>query len=213
MRIPRWFSPAALAAVVLCLGLTLARLPEYTAGGRMTMVFVSFLASALLGGFSTLYVYVFKPHLGAATGHVLLSLTVFFFASILAFALPTCPSDPTGARCTPSQAVESGFAMMLVALCFSIVLLLWHVTKRSVQMLFRPFHLQLPSKVRSRPRRAQTKVKANVKVGAKAANAKRDAKRDAKRAAKTIATHGVKHGVKSASPARGSQRVSPDANE
>lgn len=204
MRIPRWLSPAALAAVVLCIGLALARLPEYNGGGRTTMVFVSFLASALLGGFSTLYVYVFKPRLGAATGHVLLSLVVFSLACIVAFAIPACPSDPTGARCTPTQAVANGFAMMLVALCFSIVILLWHVTKRSVQLLFRPFRSLLPSGVKSRRRSGRTKAETNVKVDAKISV------KDAKAKRKPSGTHGGK----SAGPThKGGRRAARDVKK
>lgn len=167
MRIPRWFSPIALATAILVFGLVLARLPEYAGRGRTTMVFVSFIASALLGGFSALHVYVFKPRLGAATGHVLVSLVVFTLATLVAWVLPACPSDPAGARCTPTEAVANGFAMMLVALCFSIVALLWHVTKRSIQLLFRPFGLLLPAKVKSCVRPSQVKTGTNDKDSTK----------------------------------------------
>lgn len=163
MRTPRWLPPVALSVVILVFGLVLARLPEYNGGGRTTMVLVSCIASVLLGGFSTLYVYIFKPRLGAPTGHVLLSLVVFTLASIIAWILPACPSDPTGARCTPTDAVANGFAMMLVALCFSVVVLLWHVTKRSVQLLFRAVRPLLPTKVKSRQHSSRTKAGTKTK--------------------------------------------------
>ena len=166
MRVPRWLLPAVLATAILVFGLVLARLPEYAGRGRTTMVFVSFIASALLGGFSALHIYIFKPRLGAATGHVLVSLVVFALATLVAWALPACPSDPSGARCTSTEAVANGFAMMLVALCFSIVVLLWHITKRSIQLLFRPFGLLLPPKVKSRFRLGQAKTAA-AKASAK----------------------------------------------
>lgn len=170
MRIPRWFPPAALAVTILVSGLVLARLPEYAGRGRTTMVLVSIIASALLGGFSALHVYVFKPHLGTATGHVLVSLVVFTLATLAAWILPACPSAPTGGRCTPTEAVANGFAMMLVALCLSIVVLLWHVTKRSIQLLFRPFALLLPSKVKSCVRPSQAMTGANGKASTKGKN-------------------------------------------
>jgi len=141
----------------------LARRPEYNAGGRTTMVLVSCIASVLLGGFSALYVYVFKPRLGAATGHVLLSLVVFTLAGTVAWILPACPSDPTGPRCTPTDAVASGFAMMLVALFFSVVVLVWHVTQRSIQLLFRVVRPLLPTKVKSRQRGSLAKAGARTK--------------------------------------------------
>jgi len=163
MRTPRWFPPVALSVAILVIGLVFARRPEYNAGGRTTMVIVSCIASVLLGGFSALYVYVFKPRLGAATGHVLLSLVVFTLAGTVAWILPACPSDPTGPRCTPTDAVANGFAMMLVALLFSVVVLLWHVTQRSVQLLFRAVRPLLPTKVKSRHRDRRTKAGARTK--------------------------------------------------
>lgn len=139
MRIPRPLPPLLLATALLALGLNVARLPEYDAGGRGTMVLVSFIASTLLGGFAALYVYIFKPRLGAPTGHVLLSLVVFALATVTALVLPKCPSDPAGNRCTPTDAVANGFSIMLVSLCFSVVVLLWFSSKRSTQALIRAF--------------------------------------------------------------------------
>lgn len=128
-----WLAPSLLTAAMLVNGLAVSFLPT-SAQHRGVMLTVSVLATACVASVSFLYALVLRPRIGAVLGYVSVSLVVFVAATLLSITPGRCVYVDIPRRCTLTESVASGFALMLVPLAFGLVSLLFSTIRASLRV-------------------------------------------------------------------------------